>query len=245
MTVIQMSALRALAYLSLVSLLGLTGCTVNRPTQLYQLDAGAVPVPTRDNGVAVLLGPVSLADYLKRETMVQRQADGILNLSTEARWAGSLETNVSQQLMRLLSGELDSTRLALFPEKPGFTPQVQVMLTISRLDSGPKEPAVLEARWRLLDQKGELRDSRVFREEEAHSGSVQDQVRAQGDLLRKLSVQLARDVRPVAAAVAEQQAAPPRKPAVANTEQVAKPKEEGPKIPLVVPIRTDVEVYRF
>ncbi|MHB9799400.1 PqiC family protein [Pseudomonas sp. MT3] len=239
-----MSALRVLACLSLVSLLGLAGCTVNRPTQLYQLDAGAASVPTRDNGVAVLLGPVSLADYLKRETMVQRQADGILNLSTDARWAGSLETNVSQQLLRLLSSQLDSTRLALFPEKPGFTPQVQVMLTISRLDSGPKEPAVLEARWRLLDQKGALRDSRVFREEEEHSGSIQDQVRAQGDLLRKLSVQLAKDVRPVAAALSEQPATPTRKPSVANSEQ-SKPKDEGPKIPLVVPIRTDVEVYRF
>ncbi|AGI26318.1 hypothetical protein H681_22255 [Pseudomonas sp. ATCC 13867] len=176
--------------------------------------------------------------------MVQRQADGILNLSTDARWAGSLETNVSQQLLRLLSSQLDSTRLALFPEKPGFTPQVQVMLTISRLDSGPKEPAVLEARWRLLDQKGALRDSRVFREEEEHSGSIQDQVRAQGDLLRKLSVQLAKDVRPVAAALSEQPATPTRKPSVANSEQ-SKPKDEGPKIPLVVPIRTDVEVYRF
>ncbi|MDF3933610.1 PqiC family protein, partial [Pseudomonas citronellolis] len=236
-----MSALRVLACLSLVSLLGLAGCTVNRPTQLYQLDAGAAPVPTRDNGVAVLLGPVQLADYLQRESMVQRQADGILNLSTEARWAGSLETNVSQLLVRQLSSKLDTTRLALFPEQPGFTPQVQVMLTISRLDSGPKEPAVLDARWRLLDQKGELRDSRVFHEEEKHDGSLPDQVRAQSDLLRRLAGQLAQDVRPVA--VAAEQPAPQRKQAQA-AEQAAKPKEEGPKMPLVVPIHTNVEVFR-
>ena len=94
-----MSALRVLAYLSLASLLGLAGCTVNRPTQLYQLDAGATSVPSRDKGVAVLLGPIQLADYLHREVMVQRQADGILSLASDARWAGSLETNVSQQLL--------------------------------------------------------------------------------------------------------------------------------------------------
>ncbi|PWU31348.1 hypothetical protein SAMN05216189_100686 [Pseudomonas delhiensis] len=237
-----MSALRVLACLSLVGLLGLAGCTVNRPTQLYQLDAGATPVPTRDNGIAVLLGPVQLADYLQRESMVQRQADGILNLSTEARWAGSLETNVSQLLVRQLSSSLDTTRLALFPEQPGFTPQVQVMLTISRLDSGPKEPAVLDARWRLLDQKGALRDSRVFHEEEKHDGSLQDQVRAQSELLRRLAGQLAQDVRPVA--VAAEQPAAPRKPAAA-AEQAAKPKEEGPKMPLVVPIHNNAEVFRF
>lgn len=27
------------------------------------------------------------------------------------------------------------------------------MLTISRLDSGPKQPAVIEARWRLLTRR--------------------------------------------------------------------------------------------
>lgn len=55
--------------------------------------------------------------------MVQRQADGILSLSTEARWAGNLETNVSQQLLRQMSSELGSSRLALFPENPVSPPR--------------------------------------------------------------------------------------------------------------------------
>ncbi|WP_420028881.1 ABC-type transport auxiliary lipoprotein family protein [Pseudomonas aeruginosa] len=128
---------------------------------------------------------------------------------------------------------------------PGKTrfhpPQVQVMLTISRLDSGPKQPAVIEARWRLLDQKGDLKDSRVFHEEEQHQGSIGDQIRAQSDLLKRLAAQLAKDVKPIAVAAEAPPPATARKP-------VAKPKvkeEEGPKMPLVVPIRTDAEVYRF
>lgn len=214
-----MSAWRVFACLSLVSLLGLTGCAVHPPAQLYQLDVGAAAVPKKDGGAAVLLGPVQLADYLKRDVMVQRQADGILSLSTEARWAGNLETNVSQQLLRQMSSELGS----------------------SRLDSGPKQPAVIEARWRLLDQKGDLKDSRVFHEEEQHQGSIGDQIRAQSDLLKRLAAQLAKDVKPIAVAAEAPPPATARKP-------VAKPKvkeEEGPKMPLVVPIRTDAEVYRF
>lgn len=74
------------------------------------------------------------------------------------------------------------------------------MLTISRLDSGPKQPAVIEARWRLLDQKGDLKDSRVFHEEERHQGSIGDQIRAQSDLLKRLAAQLAKDVKPIAVA---------------------------------------------
>ncbi|MCF3997951.1 ABC-type transport auxiliary lipoprotein family protein, partial [Pseudomonas aeruginosa] len=120
--------------------------------------------------------------------------------------------NVSQQLLRQMSSELGSSRLALFPEKPGFTPQVQVMLTISRLDSGPKQPAVIEARWRLLDQKGDLKDSRVFHEEERHQGSIGDQIRAQSDLLKRLAAQLAKDVKPIAVAAEAPPPATARKP---------------------------------
>ena len=114
------------------------------------------------------------------------------------------------------------------------------MLTISRLDSGPKQPAVIEARWRLLDQKGDLKDSRVFHEEERHQGSIGDQIRAQSDLLAPGGA-VGQDVKPIAVAAEAPPPATARKP-------VAKPKakeEEGPKMPLVVPIRTDAEVYRF
>lgn len=235
-----MSAWRVFACLSLVSLLGLTGCAVHPPAQLYQLDVGAAAVPKKDGGAAVLLGPVQLADYLKRDVMVQRQADGILSLSTEARWAGNLETNVSQQLLRQMSSELGSSRLALFPETrfhppgPGDadhqSPRLRPQAAGS--DRGALAP---------VDQKGDLKDSRVFHEEEQHQGSIGDQIRAQSDLLKRLAAQLAKDVKPIAVAAEAPPPATARKP-------VAKPKvkeEEGPKMPLVVPIRTDAEVYRF
>ena len=171
--------------------------------------------------------------------MVQRQADGILSLSTEARWAGNLETNVSQQLRGRCPASWAAAAWRC-SRKTRFHPQVQVMLTISRLDSGPKQPAVIEARWRLLDQKGDLKDSRVFHEEEQHQGSIGDQIRAQSDLLKRLAAQLARTSsrspwRPSAAAGDRAQAG----------GQAEGQEEEGPKMPLVVPIRTDAEVYRF
>lgn len=114
------------------------------------------------------------------------------------------------------------------------------MLTISRLDSGPKQPAVIEARWRLLDQKGDLKDSRVFHEEEQHQGSIGDQIRAQSDLLKRLAAQLAKDVKPIAVAAERRR----RRPRASRWLPKVK-EEEGPKMPLVVPIRTDAEVYRF
>ncbi|AYC34528.1 hypothetical protein D3880_20075 [Pseudomonas cavernae] len=222
--------------------LGLAGCVGYQPVPLYKLDSGNPGIPTQKNGPAVLLGPVQVADYLQRETLLQRQPDGSLKPSVDERWAGSLEADIDQVLMRQLAWRLDTQRLALAPATAGFSPDVQILLSITRFDSGPQQPAVLEAQWRLLDKRGELRDSRLIRLQEAHQGNAADQVRAQSQLLQQLVQQLATAVLPL---TKEPQplAETPRKPAPATP---ARPKESAePKIPMAAPVRTDVEVYRF
>jgi len=226
--------------LLLTTLLGLAGCTGYQSMPLYQLDSGASSVPGQTGGLAVLLGPVSVADYLQREVMLQRQADGSLTVATDARWAGSLASDIDQLLLRQLAWRLDSQRLVLAPAAPGFTPEVQVLLSISRLDSGPKRPAVLEAQWRLLDRKGQLRDSRLVRLEEPHQGSAADQVTAQSLVLQRLAEQLAVAIKPLAGqpAVVEE----PRKAAPVPARV---PVLKGPRMPMAEPVRTDAEVFRF
>lgn len=177
--------------LALLGSLLITGCALQPSPQFYQLDAGQPALPTRDKGPAVLLGPLKLADYLQRENLLQRESDGRLQLSQEARWAGSLEDDVGQLLVRQLAGRLDSSRVALYPDRVGFVGQWQVVLTIGRLDSGVSQPAVLEAQWRILDAAGSLRDSRLLRLQAEHDGAVASQVKAQSQLLQQLAGELA------------------------------------------------------
>lgn len=224
------------ALLVLGGVLSLGGCVSMQPSQFYQLQSGASALPTAQDGAAVLLGPVNLADYLKRETLVQRLADGSLKMDGGLRWAGSLEDDVSRVLLRQLAGELDTSRLALYPDRVGFTPDAQILLDIARLDSGPTEPAVLEAHWRLLDGSGRMRDSQVVRLQASHDGSVAGQVRAQSELLRQLSESLAGAVRPVVV----KRPAEPRRPVAKAPE---KPAEQGVRKP--GPVRTEMEVFRF
>ncbi|MFP3589396.1 PqiC family protein, partial [Paraburkholderia sp. SIMBA_055] len=87
--------------------------------------------------------PVSVADYLQRETFLQRQADGSLSAATDGRWAGSLSSDIDQLLVRQLAWRLDSQRVVLAPATAGFSPDVQVLLSITRLDSGRNQPAIL------------------------------------------------------------------------------------------------------
>lgn len=233
-----MNFLRLPIILLMTGVLGLAGCSVHQPAALYQLDSGQPGQPRQGTGLAVLLGPVSVADYLQRETLLQRQPDGTLTASPDGRWAGNLSSDIDQLLLRQVSWKLDSQRVVLAPAQgASFVPDVQVILSITRLDSGSKQPAILDAQWRLLDRKGKVRDSRLVHLQEVHSGSTAAQVKAQGLLLQRLADQISTAIKPISWVIEE-----PKKAAPIVR---AKPQADKPKIPMAAPIRTDLEVFRF
>lgn len=234
-----MNVLRLPLIVLLAGVLGLAGCSVHQPASLYQLDSGSPGQPTQSAGMAVLLGPVTLADYLQRETLLQRQPDGSLSAATDGRWAGSLSADIDQLLVRQLAWRLDSQRVVLSPATAGFSPDVQVLLSITRLDSGKSQSAILDAQWRLIDRRGQVRDSRMIHLEQPHEGSSADQVKAQGQLLQQLSEQLAVALKPLANQLPVVEA---RKP---EPKPAPKPEVDKPRIPMASPIRTDMEVFRF
>ncbi|SDG57818.1 hypothetical protein SAMN05216603_102358 [Pseudomonas benzenivorans] len=223
--------------LLLFAALTLHGCALLPPAQFYQLEQGSPALPEGDKGPALLLGPLKLADYLQREQLVQREGDDSLSLSQRTRWAGSLEDDVGQLLLRQLAGQLNTSRIALYPDRIGFDSQVQVVLSISRLDSGVQQPAVLEAQWRLLDGAGVQRSSRVVRLQAEHNGTVGDQVHAQSVLLQQLAGELAQAVKGMPVA----ESAPPRKAAPVERP---KPPASSPNIPVLEPAQ-QVDVFRF
>ncbi|HZJ95228.1 MAG TPA: ABC-type transport auxiliary lipoprotein family protein, partial [Thiopseudomonas sp.] len=179
----------AIAMLGVIAL-GTAGCSFAPPVQFYQLQQIDAEQTSAKSNAMVLLGPLKIADYLQRENILQREPDGSLRVSQQARWAGSLQDDIGRFVLRQIAAELGSSRIALYPDRVGIDAQAQVVLSISRLDSGLEQPAVLEAQWRLLDDQGILRDSQVVRFEEQHTGEMSDQVRAQSDLLNQLTKQL-------------------------------------------------------
>lgn len=235
-----MKLLRLPSFLLTVVLLQ-SGCAlIQQPAvPLYRLDVGeAAAVPEQSEELAVQLHALGVAEYLRGEALLQRQADGSLVAAKDARWAGPLSVELSEQVLAQLAWRLNTRKLVSEPLPEGFKPDVQVGLEITRLDSGPSQPAVLEARWRLQDRNGALKSSRVVRLIEEHQGSAADQVRAQSHLMQRLVAQLVDEIRPITSPVKVAEPAPrpvPRKvPAVT---------EPSPAMP--VPIRTDVEVFRF
>ncbi len=114
--------------------LGTVGCSIAPPATFYQLQPSNTETASRASNISVLLGPVRVADYLQRENVLQREADGSLSLSQQARWAGSLQDDIGLLLLRQMSAQLGSSRIALYPDRVGIEAQAQVVLSISRLD---------------------------------------------------------------------------------------------------------------
>lgn len=223
--------------LLLTGVLALAGCAIHPPVALYQLDSGNPGQPKPSSGMSVLLGPVAVADYLQHDTLLQRQPDGSLRAAADGRWAGSLSEDIDQLLLRQLAWRLDSSRVSLAPAPSASSPDVQVQLSITRLDSGGAQPAVLDAQWRLLDRRGQVRDNRIVHLVQKHEGSTAAQVQAQGVLLQRLAEQLSVALKPLA-----------NQPPLAEEKKAkAVPKEaaEKPKMPMATPIRTEMEVFRF
>lgn len=220
-------------------LLWLTGCVhQSLPPTLYRLDQAAVEPPVAAGGRSVLLGPLQVADYLQREAIMQRGSDNSLQLSAEARWAGSLSDDIGRLLVNQLAARLGTSRISLYPDRVGFKADVQILLDIGRLDSGPQQPAVLEARWRLLDGDREVQASRLLRLSEPHNGQMADQVRAQSSLLQQLASQIAEAVQKI----------PPHPAPAPRQSRTSTPERETParepQIPVARP-QPAAEVYRF
>ena len=173
----------------------LCGCASGTEQHFYQLAAPTAPLPATADGPAVLLGPLQLADYLQRENLLQRHSDQRLEISPDQRWAGSLQDDIGNLLLSTLASRLHSGNLALYPDRIGFAADAQLILHITRLDSGPQQPAVLQARWRLLDGTGEQRDGDLLQLEQPHDGSLEGQVAAQGQLVVRLGERLAQAIK--------------------------------------------------
>ncbi|WP_068829081.1 PqiC family protein [Pseudomonas sp. BMS12] len=173
----------------------LAGCATSTPQHFYQLPMPQAQASSTGNGPALLLGPLQLADYLQRESLVQRRSDQRLDLSPDRRWAGSLQDDIGNLLLATLANQLHSGNLALYPDRIGFRADAQLILHIARLDSGPQQAAVLEARWRLLDAAGQQQAGDLLRLEQSHDGSLDGQVAAQGQLVERLGERLAAAVK--------------------------------------------------
>jgi uncharacterized lipoprotein YmbA len=188
----------------------LTGCFGTSPdSRFYTL----TPVENRNASLttspdaAVIVGPITIPDYLDRRQIVTRSGQNRIVLAEFDRWGGSLDGEIMRVLVASLADRLVSRRIAVFPWK--FAPLAEartvyrIPVSVARFDGTPGEKVVLNAAWEVF-VKGDKQEESLFTTEsviteEIKGKGYEELVAAMGKAVEMLGKEMADSVAAVIA----------------------------------------------
>ena len=142
------------------------------------------------------LGPITLAAYLDRETLVTRVGPTQLRYSPVDYWAGSLKDNISSVLLQNLSALTGSDRILVYPWPNNATFDYQIEVEMLRFEPSVGGECQLTARWAIRDGRTQhdliVRESQFTRPASAAdtAGAVAALSAALGDLSQEIATSL-------------------------------------------------------
>ncbi|MGH7288657.1 MAG: PqiC family protein [Myxococcota bacterium] len=142
--------------------------------------------------LSLAVGPLDFPRYLDRPELVTRTGSHGLVVWADHRWGGSLSNDILRVVADDLGELLGTVRIAVYPNEPGFAPDVRVGLVLLELDGAPGAPVRLRARWTLAGVDGRtLAVSETRAEQTPASPSMHDLVAAQTAVLGVMSREIA------------------------------------------------------
>lgn len=147
-------------------------------------------------GPSLLVGPISLPDYLDRNQMVSIKGENELVVDEFNRWGESLEDNFYRVLTENLSLLMQTPEIYAFNKHGGGSFDFQIIINVTRFESSVEGNTRLTAFWEVADK---TRGSTVVRQKSellaAESATnTAGRVKAQNELLNQLSSEIAKVV---------------------------------------------------
>ncbi len=185
-------------FICLALLVSLAGCGSTPQSNYYLLSS---PVSTLPVGTepSLGIGPITMPEYLNRNSMVFLSGDNELEIASFERWAEPLGDGIQRTLALNLASMLDTQNVRAFPWARSRAPEYAVRLRIVGLDAG-RGKASLVSEWVLLS--GEEPGAEVTRRLSRIDASLPgDRPRgdavasAYSDLLYQLSEEIAGAIR--------------------------------------------------
>jgi uncharacterized lipoprotein YmbA len=141
----------------LALLLGACSLLAPRPdvSRYFVLGGGAPlaegPAAPAAAGFTVGLGPVRLAEYLRRPELLTRTSETEIRPSRRDRWAEPLDAALPRVLAEELARGLDTPRVALHPWFRRHRPDFQIVVDVLQFERDAAGAAVLAARWEVRE----------------------------------------------------------------------------------------------
>jgi len=173
------------------------GCLRSAPTHFYLLQ----PLSGQETQVRTPerylfgIGPVEIADYLKRQQIANRKDQNEILFSDFNSWAEPLDRCVTRVLSENLSVLLNTERIETYPWLPSLPVDYQVRVRIARFDGATDAEAVLVAYWSIFGRDGAmLQDHKSVITEKIDAAGFGGLVLAQNRALEKLSREIAAEL---------------------------------------------------
>lgn len=155
---------RRLLLCAAVAALGACGSTP--AAHFYALNPSAAQSTTGASEVALLVGPISVAQYLDRPQLARRVSAQELVFDEFHRWAEPIDQALSRTLALDLAALLGSTQVLQFPARGQRPFEFRLEVLVTRFEQDSAGRAVFEARWTLIPAEApEQSATRLFRSE--------------------------------------------------------------------------------
>lgn len=149
---LRMAPATAAALLLLVA-----ACATSPAPRYFRLAALAEPaVAAGPPGMAVIVGPFQLADYLDRPQLVTRDGPNGVRVADYERWAEPLDANFQSVVAANVGRLLASDQVLEFPAQTILKATRRVTGRVLRLDVDAAGLAVLEVQWGVVDGAGAM-----------------------------------------------------------------------------------------
>ena len=156
-----------LAFTTLV----IAGCG-STPASDHYLLSGPDGVTPSGQTPAIGVGPITIPEYLNRNSMVYNRQGNKLDIAHYSRWAEPLEDGVSRVLALNLATILDTEDVQTYPWTQRRAPTYAVAVRILELDANTQR-ARLVAEWRLRERGEDTEDvRRIAQLEQAIPGEL-------------------------------------------------------------------------
>ncbi len=166
------------------------------PAKSFYVLTADGPAPS-GGGVALGVGPVTLAEYVDRADLVTAQSANELRMAEDHRWAGDLSASIARVMAANLGRRLHTGNIRTYPWRNDQEISYQITLDIRQFHGAADGYAVIEAGWRaysLPDRR--LKASRTFVDREAlGADGFPALVAAQSRLLSRLAGDIAAGLR--------------------------------------------------
>lgn len=141
--------------LIIAAMLVLQACGSSPPVRFFALEPMAIEYARDpDDAIVLGLGPLRIADYLKRPQLVTRGDDAELIIDELNRWAEPLGAAIHRTLADNVDGLIDGVAVVGFPDTDTATLDYRIVGRVYRFDADRAGLAVLEAQWRVEDADG-------------------------------------------------------------------------------------------